>query len=81
MLHSLSIRDFIIVKQLDLEFNAGYTVLTGETGAGKSMLYPWLWVRAARAAFAELAVKKLKSVPFFPYKTTWMRSNGCKLPS
>ena len=38
MLHSLSIRDFIIVKQLDLEFNAGYTVLTGETGAGKSIL-------------------------------------------
>ena len=38
MLHSLSVRDFIIVKQLDLEFNAGYTVLTGETGAGKSIL-------------------------------------------
>lgn len=38
MLLSLSIRDFIIVKQLDLDFNAGYTVLTGETGAGKSIL-------------------------------------------
>lgn len=38
MLQSLSIRDFIIVNQLDLEFQAGFTVLTGETGAGKSIL-------------------------------------------
>lgn len=38
MLQSLSIRDFVIVSQLNLEFSAGYTVLTGETGAGKSIL-------------------------------------------
>ncbi|MFM2441282.1 MAG: hypothetical protein RLZZ349_1009, partial [Pseudomonadota bacterium] len=38
MLQSLTIRDFIIVNQLDLEFDAGFTVLTGETGAGKSIL-------------------------------------------
>ena len=38
MLQSLSIRDFVIVSQLDLEFSTGYTVLTGETGAGKSIL-------------------------------------------
>lgn len=38
MLQSLSIRDFVIVSQLDLEFEAGFTVLTGETGAGKSIL-------------------------------------------
>ncbi|MCF8185261.1 MAG: DNA repair protein RecN [Sulfuritalea sp.] len=38
MLQSLSIRDFIIVNQLDLEFQADFTVLTGETGAGKSIL-------------------------------------------
>ncbi len=38
MLHSLSIRDFVIVSQLDLEFESGFTVLTGETGAGKSIL-------------------------------------------
>lgn len=38
MLQSLSIRDFVIVSQLDLEFQAGFTVLTGETGAGKSIL-------------------------------------------
>jgi DNA repair protein RecN (Recombination protein N) len=38
MLQSLSIRDFVIVSKLDLEFQHGFTVLTGETGAGKSIL-------------------------------------------
>lgn len=38
MLHNLSIRDFVIVNQLDLEFESGFTALTGETGAGKSIL-------------------------------------------
>ena len=38
MLRSLSIRDFVIVDQLELEFAQGFTVLTGETGAGKSIL-------------------------------------------
>ncbi|HEX2827909.1 MAG TPA: DNA repair protein RecN [Burkholderiales bacterium] len=38
MLRSLSIRDFVIVDKLDLEFESGFTVLTGETGAGKSIL-------------------------------------------
>lgn len=38
MLQTLSIRDFVIVDQLDLEFDLGFTVLTGETGAGKSIL-------------------------------------------
>ena len=38
MLRTLSIRDFVIVDRLDLEFQPGFTVLTGETGAGKSIL-------------------------------------------
>ena len=38
MLQNLSIRDFIIVEALDLEFSHGFTTLTGETGAGKSIL-------------------------------------------
>ena len=38
MLRTLSIRDFVIVDSLDLDFNEGFTVLTGETGAGKSIL-------------------------------------------
>ena len=38
MLRALNIRDFVIVDRIDLEFGAGFTALTGETGAGKSIL-------------------------------------------
>ena len=38
MLRRLSLRDFVIVSALDVEFDAGFSVLTGETGAGKSIL-------------------------------------------
>ncbi len=37
-LRSISLRDFVIVHELDLELADGFTVLTGETGAGKSIL-------------------------------------------
>lgn len=38
MLSSLSIQDFVIVDKLDLNFDDGMSVLSGETGAGKSIL-------------------------------------------
>ena len=38
MLKFLSIRDFVIVDSLELDFTSGFTALTGETGAGKSIL-------------------------------------------
>ena len=38
MLRHLRIRNFVIVEQMELEFASGFTVLTGETGAGKSIL-------------------------------------------
>ena len=38
MLKFLSIRDFVIVSNLELAFGSGFTALTGETGAGKSIL-------------------------------------------
>ena len=37
-LRSISLRDFVIVQTLDLDLQDGFTVLTGETGAGKSIL-------------------------------------------
>ncbi len=37
MLLALSLRDFVIVENLNLDFQNGFTVLTGETGAGKSI--------------------------------------------
>ncbi len=38
MLAGLNIRDIVLIEKLDLFFDAGLTVLTGETGAGKSIL-------------------------------------------
>ncbi|MBD9647803.1 DNA repair protein RecN (Recombination protein N) [Ensifer sp. KUDG1] len=38
MLAQLSIRDIVLIERLDLNFDAGLSVLTGETGAGKSIL-------------------------------------------
>jgi DNA repair protein RecN (Recombination protein N) len=38
MLTTLSIRDVVLIERLDLSFGEGLTVLTGETGAGKSIL-------------------------------------------
>ncbi|WP_147695870.1 DNA repair protein RecN [Vogesella mureinivorans] len=38
MLLTLNVKDFVIVDQLQLEFEPGFTVLTGETGAGKSIM-------------------------------------------
>ena len=38
MLTSLSIRDVVLIETLELDFGAGLGVLTGETGAGKSIL-------------------------------------------
>ena len=38
MLSRLSIRDIVLIDRLDIDFGAGLAVLTGETGAGKSIL-------------------------------------------
>ncbi len=38
MLIQLSIRDIVLIERLDISFEAGLSVLTGETGAGKSIL-------------------------------------------
>ena len=37
-IHRLILRDFVIVRSLELEVSSGFTALTGETGAGKSIL-------------------------------------------
>ena len=38
MLRQLAIRNVVLVESLDLEFESGLGVLTGETGAGKTIL-------------------------------------------
>ena len=51
MLQSLTIRDVVLIEALDLSFEAGLVVITGETGAGKSILLDALGLAlGARAA-------------------------------
>ena len=38
MLQSLHLQDFVIVERADIDLAPGFSVLTGETGAGKSIL-------------------------------------------
>ena len=38
MLQSLYVRDYALIEELELEFGSGLNILTGETGAGKSIL-------------------------------------------
>jgi DNA repair protein RecN (Recombination protein N) len=54
MLASLSIRDVVLIERLDLSFGAGLTALTGETGAGKSILLDALGLALGARAEAGL---------------------------
>jgi DNA repair protein RecN (Recombination protein N) len=54
MLVSLAIRNFVIVDELALEFGPGFTVLTGETGAGKSILIDALLLALGERAEADV---------------------------
>ena len=38
MLRTLAIHDFVIVDAMEIDLSAGFSVFTGETGAGKSIL-------------------------------------------
>jgi DNA repair protein RecN (Recombination protein N) len=53
VLLQLAIRDFAIVDSLELEFRPGFTVLTGETGAGKSILVDALSLALGERAGSE----------------------------
>jgi len=54
MLHRLTIRDFVLVDQLELAFEVGFGALTGETGAGKSILVDALAFALGERADASL---------------------------
>jgi DNA repair protein RecN (Recombination protein N) len=54
MLRTLSVRNFAIIDRLDLEFGSGFNVLTGETGAGKSIIMDALNLLLGSRAGAEM---------------------------
>ena len=82
MLRRLSLRDVVIVAELELELSPGFTVLTGETGAGKSILIDALQLalgqRADAAMVREGAARAEVSAEFDcpPALITWLDEAG-----
>ena len=54
MLTHLQLRDFVLVDQAELEFKSGLTALTGETGAGKSIIVDALLLIAGGRAGGDI---------------------------
>ena len=81
MLRTLAIRDFVIVDAIELEFSTGFTVFTGETGAGKSILIDALALalggRGDASMVREGAAKADISAQFSVNETTalWLEEN------
>ncbi len=81
-LQRISLRDFVIVRQLELEFGAGFTVLSGETGAGKSILIDALQLvlgaRADASVVREGAVRSELCAEFSTpaHLHPWLQDNG-----
>lgn len=63
MLQHLSIRNFILIRELDIDFQEGFTVITGETGAGKSIFLGALGLLLGeRASADEISDPNLKCI-------------------
>ncbi len=54
MLESLSIRNYAIIDEMSVDFSGGLTVITGETGAGKSIIVDALELALGARASAEM---------------------------
>ena len=54
MLTRLTVRDFALVRAVDVTFDRGLTVLTGESGAGKSILLGALGLALGRSRFRDV---------------------------
>ena len=60
MLRALNVRNIVLIEHLDLELSGGLSVLTGETGAGKSILLDALGLSIGARAEAGLVREKEK---------------------
>lgn len=60
MLAQLSIKNYALIRDLEIEFNSGFTVITGETGAGKSILLGALNLVLGKRADTSVLMDKTK---------------------
>ena len=63
MIRNLVIQNFALIDQIDIQFSGGFTVITGETGSGKSILLNALnLILGGRANFSVIGTLNDKSV-------------------
>jgi DNA repair protein RecN (Recombination protein N) len=87
MLMNLQVRDFAIVDRIDIEFEPGMTVLTGETGAGKSILVDALGLVLGDRGSAQLVRDGAKRAEFaaefdvsaLPAVSGWLEEQALEL--
>ncbi|HIV72105.1 MAG TPA: DNA repair protein RecN [Candidatus Aquabacterium excrementipullorum] len=86
MLRRLTLRDFVIVTALEVDLGAGFTALTGETGAGKSILIDALQLALGSrgdagvvregAARADITAEFEPSAPLIARLAPWLEEAG-----
>jgi DNA repair protein RecN (Recombination protein N) len=84
---NLQVRDFAIVDRIDIEFEPGMTVLTGETGAGKSILVDALGLVLGERGNAQLVRDGAKRAEFaaefdvsaLPNVSSWLEEQALDL--
>ena len=87
MIMNLQVRDFAIVDRIDIEFEPGMTVLTGETGAGKSILVDALGLVLGERGNAQLVRDGAKRAEFaaefdmssLPVVAAWLEEQALDL--
>ncbi len=81
MLLEVSIKNFAIIEQVSLNFENGMTILSGETGAGKSIIIDamnlMLGARATTDVIRHGAAPRLRLKGSFPLKIAELSSRFC----
>src|SRR5262245_10086245 len=83
MLRSLSIKNYTIVEELSVQFEGGLSIITGETGAGKSVIIGALNLLTGERASADLVrrggTKAIVEAEFdisrLPHISKWLKQN------